>query len=500
MYGKHFASMYTGSMFGSPALVFALWGYAIANMRPEKKTGRCTVELNPPMLAAMFTEPLDSVQRAIQRLCSPDPASRSQEAEGRKLIPVTDNAIGPALYIVINGPKYRAMRDEDERREYMRLAQQRFRERSKQGVKKVITVNQGQPLLTQAEAYSDTEGEEKISAPLRSALQTFPDQRETPEPSKDSETETREETVREKEEVPHNKPAGRNLFGGGLDKPARRDPSSFGIPRSPAEAPARTRGSNGHAGHGPRGPQVQTEAEEAAAPEDVQEPPEAEEPPEAGQDAAEPEESPEGGAVDNGAPVSDSAEERLARLMVVQAGALVGTAQERARKARTQQQRSHGIDARPAEKAPRKTKGKITREVMLKVRGLEERWGKEMKATFPDIVVATWAGKEIAQTAELLTKYGFEVTGLSFDYVVLNWEVIRTRSFKHIGGVPSVGFLLSRHEVLVAEAQQWTKIREYQVEYRAWRQGNRLAMVLPQALEQRRKTLQSAAKALGIDL
>lgn len=204
--------------------------------------------------------------------------------------------------------------------------------------------------------------------------------------------------------------------------------------------------------------------------------------------------------MDNGAPVSDSAEERLARLMVVQAGALVGTAQERARKARTQQQRSHGIDARPAEKAPRKTKGKITREVMLKVRGLEERWGKEMKATFPDIVVATWAGKEIAQTAELLTKYGFEVTGLSFDYVVLNWEVIRTRSFKHIGGVPSVGFLLSRHEVLVAEAQQWTKIREYQVEYRAWRQGNRLAMVLPQALEQRRKTLQSAAKALGIDL
>ena len=30
MYGKHFASMYEGSLYGSGAVVFAVWGYVIA--------------------------------------------------------------------------------------------------------------------------------------------------------------------------------------------------------------------------------------------------------------------------------------------------------------------------------------------------------------------------------------------------------------------------------------------------------------------------------------
>ena len=61
MFGKHFASMYSGSMFGKPAIVFAVWGYVIANMRPSRKDGQCYVELNPALLAATFATTTEDV-------------------------------------------------------------------------------------------------------------------------------------------------------------------------------------------------------------------------------------------------------------------------------------------------------------------------------------------------------------------------------------------------------------------------------------------------------
>lgn len=125
MYGKHFASMYTGSMLGSGAISFAVWGYVISNMVPDKITGM-QVELNPRLLSALIGEKEDDIRKTILKFCQPDAQSRTKEEQGRKLMPV-----GQFDYRVVNGLKYRAMRNADERREYLRLKQAEYRKKSK---------------------------------------------------------------------------------------------------------------------------------------------------------------------------------------------------------------------------------------------------------------------------------------------------------------------------------------------------------------------------------
>lgn len=121
MYGKHFASMYEGSMVGAGAVVFAVMGYIIANAVPDREVGT-QVELNPKLLAFILGEKQSEVEKAIEFLCAPDKNSRSKEEQGRRLV-----RIGQFSYRVVNGAKYRAMRDEEKRREQNREAKRRER-------------------------------------------------------------------------------------------------------------------------------------------------------------------------------------------------------------------------------------------------------------------------------------------------------------------------------------------------------------------------------------
>lgn len=125
MYGKHFSSMYTGSMVGSGALTFAVMGYVIANMKPDKDVG-AQVELNPKIMATIFGEQEQEVRDTIGVLCAPDAESRSKEEEGRRLVKV-----GQFDYRVVNGAKYTAIRDEESRREYNRTKKQEERKKKR---------------------------------------------------------------------------------------------------------------------------------------------------------------------------------------------------------------------------------------------------------------------------------------------------------------------------------------------------------------------------------
>jgi len=125
MFGKLFASLYTGSMFGAGPVPFALMPYIIATARPDSKVG-AQVELNPKLLAAIIGAPESEIQAGIDYLCSPDPDSRSTEEGGRRLV-----KLGPFDYRVVNYAKYRAIRDEEERRSQNRDAQARFRAKPK---------------------------------------------------------------------------------------------------------------------------------------------------------------------------------------------------------------------------------------------------------------------------------------------------------------------------------------------------------------------------------
>lgn len=111
MYGKIFGTMYAGSMVGSGAATFAVMGYVISMMQPDKVVG-AQVDLNPKLLAFVFGEKESVIQEAINKLCEKDPQSRTPDEEGRRLI-----RLGQFTYRVVNGPKYLAIRSREEKRE-----------------------------------------------------------------------------------------------------------------------------------------------------------------------------------------------------------------------------------------------------------------------------------------------------------------------------------------------------------------------------------------------
>jgi hypothetical protein len=120
MYGKHFESMYEGSMYGAGISVFAVWGYVISHAR----AGR--VELNPKKLADTLGGTLEDVRGAIEFLMKPDPHSRHKEREGRRLVKE-----GEFQYLLPSWGAYQQIRNEDERRAYNRKKQAEYRARSK---------------------------------------------------------------------------------------------------------------------------------------------------------------------------------------------------------------------------------------------------------------------------------------------------------------------------------------------------------------------------------
>jgi hypothetical protein len=138
MYGKIFASMFTGSMMGAGGHVHSTMVYAIAN---ADESG--FVELNPGLLAVVIGEPHERIDKAITYLCAPDTNSRTPDEEGRRLVQE-----GQFLYRIVNYGKYRAVRDKETRRRQTREAVQRYREKKKRANLRNHDVNgckQGEP-------------------------------------------------------------------------------------------------------------------------------------------------------------------------------------------------------------------------------------------------------------------------------------------------------------------------------------------------------------------
>lgn len=113
--------MYEGSMVGAGAIVFAVWGYAIAHAVPDKKVGT-QVRLNAKLIGPILGEQVEAVEKAIEFLCAEDPDSTTKTKDGRRLV-----KIGTFDYQMVNGAKYRAIRDEEERRQQNREAKRRER-------------------------------------------------------------------------------------------------------------------------------------------------------------------------------------------------------------------------------------------------------------------------------------------------------------------------------------------------------------------------------------
>lgn len=156
MYGRIFQSMYHGSMFGQDPLVFAVWGYVLANAFDSM------VELHPHFLAPMFNTTKEEIEAVIKKLCGPDPESRCKEHKGARLVKQKQY-----WYYVPSWEYYRKLATEEARREYMRIYMQGYRSKSPDCQQMSTDVNScklqdftkanGKQALTHTEAEAETD-------------------------------------------------------------------------------------------------------------------------------------------------------------------------------------------------------------------------------------------------------------------------------------------------------------------------------------------------------
>jgi len=120
MYGKHFSSMYEGSMVGAGSNVFAVWGYCIAKADPDD---HCVL-LNPLLLSSIIGADQEDIKSAIIFLCAPDEHSKNRDNGGRRL-----QHISGWSYMVVSHEHYRGIKNKADVREYERKRKQKQREK-----------------------------------------------------------------------------------------------------------------------------------------------------------------------------------------------------------------------------------------------------------------------------------------------------------------------------------------------------------------------------------
>lgn len=164
MYAKLFASLYQGTLRGcsDSILVFTnLLAHADKHGIVDKHYRAIAEETG-------ISE--DRVRAAIEHLESPDPESRSPELDGRRIVPIDEHRAWG--WQIVNHGKYRAIKNEDDRREQNRIAQEKWREKqNKQRKPRVSKRKQDKPIQIQI-----TDKEEE----LREASASPPDRKHHP--------------------------------------------------------------------------------------------------------------------------------------------------------------------------------------------------------------------------------------------------------------------------------------------------------------------------------
>ena len=125
MYGKFFSRTFSNSMAGAGPEVFAVWGYAIASSNKSR------VEIDPEYLAFIIGKTsAEAMQKAVDYLAAPDPASTNREHDGRRLVHE-----GGIQYFMPSWEHYHSIKNADDLLEYNKLAKRKQRERDKEAEK-----------------------------------------------------------------------------------------------------------------------------------------------------------------------------------------------------------------------------------------------------------------------------------------------------------------------------------------------------------------------------
>jgi hypothetical protein len=165
MYVKLFASLYQGTLRGKSdgILVFTnLLAHA-------DQSGR--VDIHPRAIAEEVGLSEDSVRVALGFLEAVDEESRSPENEGRRIVLLDGHRAWG--WQIVNYGKYRAIKNEDDRREQNRLAQERWRSKqapvsdvssNKQASEDISSVSRGKPMQKQKQIQKKENTERTASA------------------------------------------------------------------------------------------------------------------------------------------------------------------------------------------------------------------------------------------------------------------------------------------------------------------------------------------------
>ena len=156
MYGKIFDSIFDSSIMEEDIEIRYVWMCMLATADREG-----FVDATIPALARKFNVPIEKMQKAIEAFLAPDPTSRTPDNEGRRIEPIRES-FG---WHIINYEKYRDMRDEEGRREYLRNYMREYmRDYRKQNVKpKKSNVKHVKQSYTNTDAATSTDIDNKES-------------------------------------------------------------------------------------------------------------------------------------------------------------------------------------------------------------------------------------------------------------------------------------------------------------------------------------------------
>jgi len=116
VYTKLYKSIFDGSLYGQfEAITTFMAMLALANYHGE-------VDASPERIAGSLGCKLDFVERGIKSLEAPDKRSRTPDEDGRRILRLKneDGKDRPFGWLIVNYAKYRAIRNEEERRTYKR--------------------------------------------------------------------------------------------------------------------------------------------------------------------------------------------------------------------------------------------------------------------------------------------------------------------------------------------------------------------------------------------
>lgn len=142
MYAKLFTSIYQGTLRGN-----SLGLLVFTNLLAHADSAGC-VDVHPKAIAEEVGLTIEDVRAVLIDLETPDKESRSPEMEGRRIVRMDEHRAWG--WRIVNYAKYRAIRNEDDRREQNRLAQEKWRKKNKQSKPR-------KPQSAQAEAEAEAE-------------------------------------------------------------------------------------------------------------------------------------------------------------------------------------------------------------------------------------------------------------------------------------------------------------------------------------------------------